>query len=255
MRGVNLSLPNYDVYAATVPQIQQIAGEIIALKRRCLVVKVDTCKRDIEAAFKRVYLHPDLVCIACHEFRGALAGTEEDLVVGFLFLPFGFSGSPGLFQVATDALRAVHMRTGPSTPERDGHHAFGCHVSADDGIFVEPRMGKRHPMVVGKWENAVMSLPGTDAINEERSSTEGSWSIVKCIICFEIDTGEMANTLPSVKVEAARQYIAGPAFGRGDFNISVKEVQNCAAWRIIGGILIYFGKRPRNQSTCCCYIS
>ena len=94
-----------------------------------------TRKRDIEASFKRIYLHRDLICIACHEFRSVYTGATDDLMIGSLFLPFGFSGSPGLFQVATDAIKDMHMRTGSSTPERDGIHAFDCHIFVDDGIF------------------------------------------------------------------------------------------------------------------------
>ena len=158
MGRINLGLSKYDVYAVSVPQIQEIVGEIIALKRLYPRIKAETCKRDIEADFKRIYHQPYLVCIACREFKSMYAGTTDDLLMGFMCSPFGFSGSPGLFQVAADAIKAVHMRTGSRRPERGGFHAFGCRIFADDGIFAEPRLRNRRAMVFEKWEQTVRDL-------------------------------------------------------------------------------------------------
>ena len=69
MRRINLSLAKYDVYAVTVPQIQEIAEKIIAIHKLYHGIKVDTCKRDIDAAFKRVMLHPDVIVVDCREFK------------------------------------------------------------------------------------------------------------------------------------------------------------------------------------------
>ena len=149
-----------------------------------------------------------MVNIACHEFKAEFAYTSGDVLVGFLCLPFGFSGSPGLFQVATDAIKAVHRRTGPSTPERDGDHAFDCHIFVDDGIFVEPRLGKRQIMVAEKWEATVKSLLGDDAINEEKKATEGSWSCQNCILGFEVNTETMKISLPQEKNQCGKRFCA-----------------------------------------------
>ena len=112
MGGINLSPTKYDVYAVTVPQIQVIAEKIIELDKFCPRIKIDTCKRNIDSAPKRVMLHPDVAAVACREFEKSRIATADGLLVGFLFLPFGFSGSPGLFQVTTDAIRAIHAATG-----------------------------------------------------------------------------------------------------------------------------------------------
>ena len=248
MRRVNLGLSKYDVYAVTVPQIQEIVEEIIALRRLYHGIRIETCKRDIEAAFKRIYLHPDLVNIACHEFKAEFAYTSDDVLVGFLRSPFGFSGIPGMPQVATDAIKAVHRRTGSSTPERDGDHAFDCHIFADDGIFVEPRLGKRHTMVVEKWEATVRSLLGDDAINEEKKETEGSWSCQNCILGFEANTETMTISSPKEKISMAKEFVQSSVLEPYNYNLNVGDVQKLRGLVQYWKTQICSGRRPFKQS-------
>ena len=73
MERINPILTKYDVYAATVPQIQEISEKIIALAKLYHGIKIDTCKLDIDAAFMRDYLLPDVLVVACNAFKAITA--------------------------------------------------------------------------------------------------------------------------------------------------------------------------------------
>ena len=146
-------------------------------------------------------------------------------MVGFLRLPFGFSGSPGLFQLTTDAIRAAHASTGSMFQERDGFHASHCHIFADGGVFVEPRLGRRQMAVVDAWGKAVCSILGSDAVNCIKKEKEGERSQKNCILGFDIDAGNLTIILPTSKMEAARTFIRSDVFMPGNYNIRLHDMQ------------------------------
>ena len=124
--------------------------------------------------------------------------------MGFLILPFGFSGSHGLFQVTTDDVEAIHAATWSSYPSIDGARAFHCHIFADGGIFVEPRLGRRQIEAVECWDRAAQRILGNDAISEVGKREEGGRSPRNCILGFDIDNENIAIFPPPAKIEAAR---------------------------------------------------
>ena len=70
-------------------------------------------KRDIDAAFKRVKVHPDMCIIVRAEFAAPLLGIEDgDATIIFLYLtsPFGRTASPAYFSKIWERNRPIASR-------------------------------------------------------------------------------------------------------------------------------------------------
>ena len=94
LRRVNLGFNKSELYPVVVPMIYDIIEEILRLNRKNPGLEVVTCKRDVDSAFTRIYINPDVIRLITTEFRAEDLGWTEDLICGHLCLPFGWVGSP-----------------------------------------------------------------------------------------------------------------------------------------------------------------
>ena len=95
-RRVNIHCPKQDYWHLDTPSIRDLATWAAQIKGEFPGVEVIGTKRDIDSAFTRVRLRRDSVRMFSTEF--SLGPSDADNFIFFyLVLPFGFTGSPGIF--------------------------------------------------------------------------------------------------------------------------------------------------------------
>ena len=138
LRRVNLGFDVEQFFPVVTPNIVQVAQGILKLKAVFPSPPVHICKRDIDSAFHRVFIHPDLCKLLRHEFTamdlGLTNATYETINCSFLVLPFGWIGSPFYFALMTEAIMAIHANFRPSQPRWSGSERFSCFLYVDDAI-------------------------------------------------------------------------------------------------------------------------
>ena len=113
----DLRYPNFSCDKAGCPEvkttdIRSIAEKAVAMKTKWPHVEIQCNKSDIEAAFKRSKVHPDVCAILCTEFKRNLMGIEDDdatVLFLHLTLPFGWRGSPAYFSEIGEGVTLTHQ--------------------------------------------------------------------------------------------------------------------------------------------------
>jgi hypothetical protein len=81
-------------------------------------------KRDVSAAFKRVFLQVASAKYFASVVRGSSAGIASNLAVVWLTLSFGWTGSPGEYGVYQNIIDEYVSSARPSRPHVIGEHVF-----------------------------------------------------------------------------------------------------------------------------------
>ena len=133
-RFPNLPTRKSYYYPPVLPTIKDIATDIISSQRDYPNVPLKCTKRDIKAAFRQIRLNPGDWALFSTEFRGLHIGLDFDLVVGYLVLPFGWTGAPGIFASIAEIITRYHTLVCPSNMLWAGDRNCRSHLFADDGI-------------------------------------------------------------------------------------------------------------------------
>jgi hypothetical protein len=100
-------------------------------------------------------------------------GDPDSLTMLFLVSSFGFSGSPGEWNIWGRATEEVHRCYKPAKGRRDGALHFDGKILVDDMFLVEPCVGLRPWVSSEVYEAAVVKLLGPGAINAAKDAEEG----------------------------------------------------------------------------------
>ena len=94
--------------------IKDISAHIISLKRAYHNAPPICTKRDINAATRQILLRPDARALFSTEFRGHHMGLDLDIAIGYIVLPFGWAGAPGIFASVAKLIPRYRTLTCPS---------------------------------------------------------------------------------------------------------------------------------------------
>ena len=107
-------------------------------------------KRDIDAAFTRCRLRPDGAVMFGTEFE---LGPKrcENVYLFYLVLPFGFTGSPGIFGRVMEAVQWYHQLHIHENPTWNGNEPLKADVFSGDAMFLDAEIGDRLDISVTVW--------------------------------------------------------------------------------------------------------
>ena len=223
-RRVNIHCPKTDYWHLDTPDIQELAIWVTQIKAEFPGIEVVGTKRDIDAAFTRVRVHPDAARMFATEF--ALGPREEDnIIFMYLVLPFGFTGSPGIFGRVMKGVGWWHQKHGPTNVTRDGAWNFRSLIFVDDGMFLEPKVGTRPEQSVACFEHGARMLLGETAISKKKLELEGTWTQELLLLGYHVDLSSDSITLPEPKLVAAYHLIHLDVFSYGNMALDLHSVQ------------------------------
>ena len=199
LRRINLYFDTADVYPVEIPTVEELARRIIALKRKFPQTNVLLAKRDIKSALRLIRLRPQLSRVMVTEFSGHHFGLEDDILMFYGVLPFGWGSSPGHFCRFIDAIARLHQLHGPSNPLWNMPCAFRSKMYIGDGLFVELEIGDRKDQSARSWEELARGVLSKEAVNEEKNRLEGAWCGQQIFLGFEIDTSSLEIRIPEEK--------------------------------------------------------
>ena len=168
LRLANMFRDRADYADIHLTDINEIALRAVTIKRTWPNVKVVCCKRDIDAAFKRVRTHPDMCVLLCTEFSGEFFDVAGNIFFLYLTLPFGWRGIPAYFSCVVRGVSVAQKNFAPANKLRDGPQDMCSLLFAGDAIFVEPRAGRSPGECVACWESIRRELLGGDALNADK---------------------------------------------------------------------------------------
>ena len=234
-RLANLFMIKTDYYRPEIPAIKDIAEHVIALKKSYPHVPTKCTNRDINSAFRQIRLHPDAAALFATEFRGDILDLEWGIISGYLVLPFGRDGAPGVFASIAAIITRFHNLSSPANPLWAGDHPFRIHLFADDGILIEPDIAGRLEQIAATWGRGSFLAIGNDALNKSKLIIEGLWNSLCNVLGYDVNFGDFTITLPGEKVIGAQVLIRSPCFTPGNRLISLRDVQelqfNMTHWR------------------------
>ena len=209
--------------------VRKVAEKAFAMKMKWPHVPIMCNKRDIDAAFMRVKVHPDMSAILCAEFSAELLGVSDDdtMTVLFLYLtlPFGWRASPAYFSRMGEGLAVAHREFRSHDRNRDGADPFDSQLFVDDAIFIEPEIGLRKEVALSCWEDICRRLLGQTSINDDKVELEGDWDRKHIILGFEINADSLTIRLPKPKCLDAWQFFQDAMLSPGNRIVTVGKVQ------------------------------
>ena len=228
LRLPNLFCDKDDYPPVKMTDIRQVAERAVAMKLKWPHVTIMCNKRDIDAAFKRVKVHPDMSVILCAEFSATKLGIEDDdasVLFLYLTLPFGWRASPAYFSQVGEGITLAHRAFISHDPKRDGADYFSSLLFAGEAIFIEPVTGKRREMVISCWGHICRRILGETAIIEEKVELEGEWQTSHILLGFEVGVDNLTIKLPTAKKVDAREYFQDSMLNPGNRIVTVHKVQ------------------------------
>lgn len=131
-------------------------------------------KRDIDAAFTRRRLHPDSVVMFGTEIQ--LSSDPTDVVIlSYIALPYGFTGSPGIFGRLMQGAKLYHRLFSPDNPLLGATTPLSDEVFSVDGMSLGAQIGHRAELPTGVWETGADLFLGVGAISKRNLLSEGTW--------------------------------------------------------------------------------
>ena len=236
-RTVNCGTSKFWHPPALQPLHSQVARRILWAKHRCPGLPVLMAKKDISGAFRLLWVDPadvelfagDLPWQPHKAFPGQEDGPENpvegDITVVYLVSSFGFSGSPGEWCMWGRATEEYHRAHRPTTSRRDMSDGFDAKVLVDDCILVEPWVGLRPWVSAEVFEDGVVKMLGTQAVNKEKDEVEGVFRTTQTVWGIILETDTEKATLPERRIQKGAVLMSGDAFDYGSKTITLKEMQ------------------------------
>ena len=138
IRCANLFCEKEDYPAVNLADIEQIAEKDIATKMRWPHLSILRNKRDVDAAFKRVMVRPDMAAILRTEFQPSILGigdSAENVTYLYIALPIGWRASHGCFPYVGEGVATAHRDYPPTNPERHGSERLDPRLFVEDTIL------------------------------------------------------------------------------------------------------------------------
>ena len=177
MRLPNLGCDSERHPPAVQPRHRQLGRAIPWWQARCPNLPLWLAKKDVDAAFKRIWLHPSGVRLFGVELLGDEIGLGYDVLAVFLVLAFGWRGSPGEYMAWGWAVRQWHEAHRPAQEEWHDTVPFSSLFLMDDGVLVEPALGLRPWLSERTFVEGMTRLFSPDARNRKMDAEEGAFSI------------------------------------------------------------------------------
>ena len=156
-------------------------------------------KIDIASAFMLIRAHPQLSRVMVTEFDGHHFGLEEDIMMFYGLLRFGWGSRYGHFCRFSDAIARLHQLFGPSQPLRNMPAAFRSKMYIDDGLFIELEIGDRKEQSTNTCEEIARGLFPPNAANEEKNAIEGKRIVGRIFLGLVIDAATLEIRSPEQK--------------------------------------------------------
>ena len=222
---------------AVQPLHQQIVRRILWLKARYPGVPILMAKKDVAGAFRLLWLDPRDVELFGGEVPwepGHMGGGSDTkkqqgdpkaLTMLYLVSSFGFSGSPGEWNVWGRATEEVHRACCPEQPRRDGSVHFDGKILVDDMVLVEPQLGLRPWVSSEVYEGAVTKLLGKKAVNALKDAEEGQFADSQIVWGLSINAQTEKMSLPEARVLKGAYLLNGSDFNYGEKGLTLKDLQ------------------------------
>ena len=233
---------------AVQPSHDQIVRRILWLKVQYPGVPVMLAKKDVAGAFRLLWLDPRDVELFGGEVpwqpqymgnQGGVAEKGDPTDITFLYLvsSFGFSGSPGEWNVWGRATEELHRAHRPGQPRRDGAVHFDGKILVDDMVLVEPCIGLRPWISSEVYEQMVRKLLGDKAVNAIKDAEEGSFGPSQLVWGLNIDACSERMSLPEARVAKGAHLLHSSDFSYGEKTLTLKNLQRfrgiATGWAVI----------------------
>ena len=221
---------------AVQPMHRQIMRRILWLKTRFPGVDVLMAKKDVAGAFRLLWVDPRDVEL----FGGDVGWKPEEMGVDrqcgqegdptgmtmlYLVSSFGFSGSPGEWNVWGRATEELHRQHHPACARRDGRINFDGKILVDDMVLMEPVLGLRPWISSEVYEDGVVQLLGRKAVNAVKDAEEGQFAPSQLVWGVKIDAEKEKMSLPEARVAKGAHLLQGLEFSYGERCLTLKDLQ------------------------------
>ncbi|GMF40568.1 unnamed protein product [Phytophthora fragariaefolia] len=166
-----------------------VATEILKVKRDYPGARVRVMTGDVAAAFRNISIHNNSVYL----FAGHI--EEDDIIVIELAAPFGWTGSPGFYEIAGGAIAHVH---GSHTTKQFPGSFFKYHW-VDDHINVVADVGSACDDANRSLRYAMVVVLGADAINTKKFT---GWNTRQRVLGLVFDS--MRRRYPCLQKKSPR---------------------------------------------------
>ena len=233
---------------AVQPTHEQIVRRILWLKARFPGVEVKLAKKDVAGAFRLLWVDPrDVELFGGDlpwqpESMGSCSDTSKPgdartITVLYLVSSFGFSGSPGEWNVWGRATEELHRSHRPQQSRRDGAVHFDGKILVDDMVLVEPVLGLRPWVSSEVYEDVVKKLLGEKAINAAKDAEEGQFADAQIVWGLIIDAKQERMSLPESRVTKGAYLLNASEFSYGEKALTLKDLQRfrgiATGWSVI----------------------
>ncbi|OWZ01550.1 hypothetical protein PHMEG_00027034, partial [Phytophthora megakarya] len=150
---------------------------------------------DVASAFRNISIPSDSV----HWFAGTI--EEEEALIIELAAPFGWTGSPGSYEIVGGAISYVHGR---HTNSINPAGIFNYHW-VDDHVNVAAKIGLNCADMERSLRFAMVSVLGAAAINEDKFS---DWASSQNVLGLRFDTVARTVSMAQSKINKARSIVA-----------------------------------------------
>ncbi|RLN54448.1 hypothetical protein BBJ29_007964 [Phytophthora kernoviae] len=172
-----------------------VATEILRAKHNHPEAEIQIMAGDVASAFRNISIHSNSVCL----FAGLI--EKENVLVIELSAPFGWTGSPGFYEIFGGAISHVH---GPHTNAVCPTGFFNYHW-VDDHINVAADVGLSCKGMDRSLRFAMVAVLGAEAINDKKFT---NWSTSQRVLGLEFDSAAGLVSMPVTKTQKARHILA-----------------------------------------------
>jgi len=199
-------------------------------------VPIYMIKRDVSAAFKRVFLQVASAKYFASVVRGSSVGIASNLAVVWLTLSFGWTGSPGEYGVYQNIIDEYVSSARPSRPHVNGEHAFNVLTYVDDTIGFELALAARIAQLIRVTETGIKGCLGEEAVNPTKAIEEGAPEEEKIILGILVSLKRVAEagiyaarlSLPLAKLQKAVAFMRQTVWDANNRDVRCNDVQKLA---------------------------
>ncbi|KAG6616087.1 uncharacterized protein IUM83_03735 [Phytophthora cinnamomi] len=207
---------------------------VVALARRIELlhllypnIRIQMLKGNVKGAFRHLCHHADDVVWMGGRVPALKAGVID------LSAPFGWTGSPAIYNVVGRAISTIVGRESPASmaPDVSDASPFFAYEWVDDHVLVEPDLGARCSIAEDTLRLAMLAVLGPLAINEAKFSSWGTqmralgldWDCTARTVCIPAD--KIAKALTRVEAAATSQRMSSVELRR--LLGSLRHVASC----------------------------
>ena len=159
--------------------VGSVVRRVLDLKRRLPNIPVHIMSGDAASAFRNVPLHEG----SGWQFTYRI--PELDILVLELCCPFGWSGSPGFYDLFARAIKHVQAKTVDPDDANGSIGPYFAYSWVDDHIPVEPDIRNRCKTAEFALKGAIVTVLGPNAINYGKVT---NFSEEECVLGVDLDT-------------------------------------------------------------------